>query len=173
MFSLSQAPMLSAFPSVCWDSLLEEELGKQKADSCRQTAQWCCCFLWHDGLALSVAILAKLADWRGRSDLGFCFDFLRLLISEWVGWNPAADVTSREETTRYGYRLSSLLRHARPTLAPTLASVVMVTSPNCLVCLSILILCLLLIVLVVAAFPFSLDSLATHSSQQTIQRWHW
>lgn len=42
----------------------------------------------------------------------FCFDFLRRLISEWVGWNPAADVKSREETTRYGYRLSSVLRHA-------------------------------------------------------------
>ncbi len=107
------------------------QTGKAES-SCRQTAQWCCCFLWHDGLALSVAILAKLADWRGRSDLGFCFDFLRLLISKWVGWNPAADVTSREQTTRYGYRLSSLLRHAQPTLAPTLSSVVMVTYPKSL-----------------------------------------
>ena len=48
--------------------------------------------------------------WRERSDLGFCFDFRRLLISVWVGWNPAADVRSRAETTRYGDGLSSPLR---------------------------------------------------------------
>ena len=110
MFSLSETSKLSAFPSLCWDSLLEKEPGKKK-DSCRPTTQWCCCFLLHDGQAFTI--LVKLTDWGEGSDTGSCFDFLRLLICKWVGWNPASDVTSRGETTRYmvtGYHLHSVTR---------------------------------------------------------------
>lgn len=97
--------------------------GTGKADSCRHLSDVVAFYGMMDW--------PKLTDWRGRSDLFFCFDFLRRLISKWVGCNPAADVKSRAETTRYAYRLSSLLRHAWLTLAPILASVVIVTSPKC------------------------------------------
>lgn len=81
-----------------------------------QTAQRCCCFFiaWWTGLIGGHSGKAGRLIWVW-SDLGFSFDFLRLLIFEWVGWNPSADVKSREETTRHGYRLSYLLRHAQLT----------------------------------------------------------
>lgn len=81
-----------------------------------------------------LTILVKLTEWRGRSDMGFCFDFLRLLI--WVSWLESSlrRNVQRREDTLYGYRLSSPLSHSWPTLAPTLASVIMVNFSNLFAC---------------------------------------
>lgn len=63
----------------------------------------------------SSLLLLLFMTWLAgrRSDLTFCFDFLRLLICEWVGCNPATDVMSRDETSRYmvrGYQARSVTR---------------------------------------------------------------
>lgn len=78
----------------------------------------------------------------GGSDLRFCFVFIRRLIYEWVGWNPAVDVMSRKEVTRNavaGYHRFSVT-HDPPWQR-------LVATPNCLhgilACLSTLMLGLL------------------------------
>ena len=115
---------------ICSPSL---QVGKKKAASRRQTGTGMLLrfIAWWTGL---IRGHSGKADSRkgGGSDMAFCFDFLRLLICEWVGWNPDSDVRSREETTRCtipGYQLRSVTRE--PPLAPHLCSVTMVTPPNC------------------------------------------
>lgn len=96
MFSFSQAAKLSAFPSVCWDPFTGRGTGK--ADFCRQTAHWCCCFLWHDGLALSVAILAKLLKREIRSGFLFWFPQTSYLWVSWVESSCRRQVQRRDDT---------------------------------------------------------------------------
>lgn len=130
MFYLPLAPKLSAFPSVSIWLYWKRNWGRRKQTPADRQRSRVCCSLLHDGLALSLAILVKLTDWR-RSDTAFCFDFLRLLICKCVGWNPGSDSTSREETTRYtvtGYHLHSVTRDPP---CHKLSAVVTLTSPNC------------------------------------------
>lgn len=116
---------LFSFPSVCWDSHWESRL--LQTDSSVMVLLF---MAWWTGLIGGHS--GKADSLTGEIWSGFLFWSPQTFISEWVGWNPAADVASRGETTRYGYRLSFQLRHAQTTLAATLASVVMVTSPNTL-----------------------------------------
>lgn len=82
VFSFTGSQAVGLPPHLLAESLFwKRELGEKKADSCRQTAQWCCCFLLHDGLAFIAGRSGKADRLKGDIWYGFLFWFPQTFLS--------------------------------------------------------------------------------------------
>lgn len=102
-------------------TLLEEELGKKKADSCRQTTQSCLLLFiaWWTGLIVGHSGEADRLKEEIRFSFLFWFPQTSYLRVCWVESRLRLNVQRRDDKV-YSYRLSSPLSHAWPTLPQTL-----------------------------------------------------